>query len=210
MTAKQLLSKFYYRNLPYLSVNHHLSSVNLLHMPIDIAYLLILAFAVFKGYSKGFVIAIFSFVAVVVGLAAAIKLSVVVAGWLGSNTGLSSKLLPIVAFAIVMISVALLVRWAAFLIEKALQAVMLGFVNKIAGILLYIIIYTIVFSVVLFFAEKISLIKPETIAASRFYNFVQPWGPKAIDMFGAVIPVFKNMFQQLENFFDGVATKATT
>jgi membrane protein required for colicin V production len=34
---------------------------------------------------------------------------------------------------------------------------------------------------------------------------VQPWGPKAIDAFGKLIPVFKDMLKQLEEFFGQVS-----
>ena len=82
---------------------------------------------------------------------------------------------------------------------------MLGWVNKIGGIILFAAIYTIVFSVLLFYAEQMKLIQPDTINKSVTYSFVQPWGPKAINGFGSIIPVFKDMFGELEQFFDGVA-----
>jgi len=75
--------------------------------------------------------------------------------------------------------------------------------------LLYIIIYTIVFSVILFFAEKMVLLKPDVIADSLVYKYVSPWGPRVIDNLGKIIPFFKGMFVQLEQFFEGVAKKAT-
>src|SRR5207245_156774 len=75
-------------------------------MIIDIAYLCFLVLAVFRGLQKGFIIAVFSFFAVIIGLAAALKLSTVVAGWLGTNINVSARFLPILAFILVMIVVA--------------------------------------------------------------------------------------------------------
>lgn len=177
-------------------------------MIIDIVYIIILALAVFKGYSKGFIIAVFSLLAIFIGLAAALKLSATVAEWLGRSTNIGERLLPILAFAIVLIGVAFITRLVATIIEKTLQIVMLGTLNKLAGILLYIILYTLVFSIVLFYAAKISLLKNETLADSFFYPYIQPWGQKAIAALGDVIPIFKNMFQQLENFFSSIAEKS--
>jgi membrane protein required for colicin V production len=176
-------------------------------MIIDIAYLCLLVLAVFKGLKKGFIIAVFSLIAIVVGLAAALKLSVVVAGWLGTNTNISARFLPIMAFILVMVFVAWLVRLCGLLIEKALQIVMLGFINKTAGIILYAVLYTIILSIILFFAVKVGFIKQDMIAASNCYNFIQPWGPTAIHIFAMLIPAFENMFQQLEHFFDNIAKK---
>ena len=176
-------------------------------MIIDLLYIGTLALAVFKGLRKGFVVAVFSFFAVIVGLAAALKLSVVVAGWLGTNININARFLPVIAFILVMIGVAWLVRLCGVFIQKALQVAMLGFLNRLAGVVLYVVLYTILFSVALFYAEKINLLQPATIAASQCYGFVQPWGPQAIRVFAMLIPAFENMFQQLEHFFDNIAKK---
>lgn len=177
-------------------------------MMIDILFFILMILAIIKGLRKGFIIAVFSFLAFFIGLAAAMKLSVVVTSWLHSNTNVGERWLPFIAFALVMIGVALLVRWCALLIEKTLQIAMLGFVNKLAGVFLYCILYTLLLSVVLFYAVQIEIIKPETVAQSKSYPFIAPWGPKAINLFGDIIPLFKNMFHQLEDFFDGVAKNA--
>lgn len=176
-------------------------------MLVDIIYLILLALAVFKGYSKGFVIAVFSFLAIFIGLAAALKLSATVAVWLGRSTNIGERLLPVLSFALVFIGVAIVTRILAKLIEKTLQIAMLGLLNKLAGILLYAILYTMVFSIVLFYADKMQLLKKETLTDSYTYNFIQPWGPKAISLFGEVLPFFKNMFAQLENFFEQTVQK---
>jgi membrane protein required for colicin V production len=85
---------------------------------------------------------------------------------------------------------------------------MLGLFNRLGGVLLYAAIYTIVFSVLLFYAEQVRLVKPETKEKSVTYEFVQPWGPKAMNAMGAVIPIFKDMFTDLQEFFGNVAKKA--
>jgi membrane protein required for colicin V production len=55
---------------------------------------------------------------------------------------------------------------------------------------------------------QLNLIKQDTILASRTYSFIEPWGPRAINWLGTVIPWFKDMFQQLKDFFGGVSEKA--
>ena len=165
--------------------------------------------AAIKGFSKGLIIALFSVVAFVVGIAAAIKLSAVVAAYLGENVSVGKQWLPIFSFAVVFILVVLLVRLGAKFIEKTVSLVVPGIINRVAGVLLYAILYTIIFSVLLFYVQKINLINQNTIGASVTYNYIAPWGPRAIDGFGKIVPVFKDMFAQLEHFFDNVAQKAT-
>ena len=174
---------------------------------LDIIFAIIIIIACIKGFQKGLIIALFSIVAFIIGLAAALKLSAVVAVWLGNSANINAKWLPFISFAIVFFVVVLLVRWGGKLIEKTFQMALLGWVNRIGGIVFFAALYIIIFSIFLFYAEKIHLIKPETIKASQTYSFVQPWGPIVIDNFGKVIPVFKDMFTDLETFFSSVGNK---
>ncbi len=179
-------------------------------MLLDLIFACIIILAVVKGYQRGLVVGLFSLIAVIIGLAAAMKLSTVVAGYIGKAVKISDQWLPVISFAIVFLIVILLIRLGARAIESTIEVAMLGSVNKIGGIILFAAIYTVVFSVLLFYAEQIKWIKPEMISKSVTYSFVQPWGPKVINGFGAVIPVFKDMFGELEHFFDGVAKKIST
>jgi membrane protein required for colicin V production len=173
-------------------------------MLIDATLTILLILAVFKGYRNGFVVAVFSFFAILIGLAAAMKLSAWVAGLLKENTSVSATWLPFLSFALVMIVVILLVRLGAKLVQSALELVLLGWINKLCGIVLYAALYITVFSVFLFYAEKIHLLKPESLIASRSYAWIQPWGPKAIEWFGRILPFFKGMFEELSHFFDRI------
>ncbi|MBK6382810.1 MAG: CvpA family protein [Chitinophagaceae bacterium] len=174
-------------------------------MLIDIIFAVILVLAILKGYQRGLVIGLFSLVAVIIGLAAAMKLSTVVAGYIGKAVKVSEEWLPIISFAVVFLIVLLLIRLGARAIEKAIEVVLLGWVNKIGGIILFAAIYITVFSVLLFYAEQMKLLQADTIDKSVTYSFVQPWGPKAMNGFGSIVPIFKDMFSELEQFFDGVA-----
>jgi membrane protein required for colicin V production len=176
-------------------------------MLIDILFIVLMVVAVFKGYSRGIIIAVFSLLAIVLGLAAAIKLSLVTAQWLKDAVQVGAKWLPVLAFALVFIVVVLLVRLGATLLEKTAETVMLGWINRIAGVLLYMVLYTIMLSVLLFYAAKLRVLGPDTFAYSKTYAFIEPWGPVAIDTIGRLVPVFKDMFAQLESFFAGVSDK---
>ena len=176
-------------------------------MIIDIIFVILLVLALIQGYRRGLIVAVFSLISIIVGLAAAVKLSAVVASHLGHTVKVSDKWLPVISFAIVFIVVVLLIRLGAKAIQKLTEALMLGWANRLGGIVLYTVIYITIFSVVLFYANQVRIIKPETIKASVTYSFIQPWGPKAIDGFASVIPFFRDMFKQLEEFFSGISQK---
>ncbi|HET9432858.1 MAG TPA: CvpA family protein [Chitinophagaceae bacterium] len=174
-------------------------------MILDIIIAVILLLAVIKGYRQGLIVALFSVLAFIVGLAAAIKLSAVVAGYLGSAVKISDKWLPIISFAVVFLIVALLVRLGAKFLQKSVELAMLGWLNKLGGILLYAGLYILIFSILIFYADQLGFIKSETKNESVTYAYVQPWGPTLMEGLGKIIPVFKGMFKDLEDFFDGVS-----
>jgi len=176
-------------------------------MLLDLVLVVIMIVAIIKGYQRGLIVGVFSLVGIIIGLAAAIKLSAVVAGYIGKAITISHTWLPIISFIVVFIIVVLLVRLGANMLQKTVEVALLGWVNRLGGILLYIAIYLIVYSVILFYAEQVNLVKPDTIHNSVTYTFIQPWGPKVINGFASIIPVFKNMFTELQSFFEGVSQK---
>lgn len=174
-------------------------------MIIDLILGIIILIAIFKGYQRGLIIGLFSLVSVIIGLAAAMKLSTVVAGYIGEAVNVSDEWLPVISFAIVFIVVVLLIRLGANAIERTVEVVMLGWLNKLGGIIFYVAIYTVVFSVLLFYAEQVNLVRSETIEKSISYSYVQPWGPRVINSVGSIVPLFRDMFAELERFFENVS-----
>lgn len=179
-------------------------------MLIDLIAFALLLLAVFKGLRKGLIVAVFSFLALFIGLAAALKLSAFVAEYIGTNVTVSQRWLPFLAFAVVFIGVALLVRLGAKLLQGAVQTVMLGWVNRLGGVLFYALIYFFIYSILLFYATQLGLLKPASIQASVTYNWIAPYTPKLIELFGKAIPFFKDMFEELLRFFDGQKQPASS
>lgn len=177
-------------------------------MLIDIVFAVLMLLAVFKGVTKGFIVAVFSFVAFFVGLAAALKLSATVAGYLSAGA-ITGRWLPFVSFAIVFIGVIFLVKWGAAIIKRTVSLVLLGWLDRLGGVLLFAIIYLMIYSIVLFYASQLHLVTPQLLAESATGNFIMPWGPKAISLLSAIVPWFSNMFTELGNFFEDAAPGAT-
>jgi len=174
-------------------------------MFIDVLCLLLLVIAFFKGLRNGLIIAIFSFLAFIIGLAAALKLSAVAAAYIGANTNIGQRWIPFLAFFAVFLIVVLLVRLGAKALEGVIQMAMLGWANKIGGVFFYAFLYLFIFSIIVFYADQLNLVKDETLAASVAYPFIKPIGPKLIDTVGFIVPVFKNMFSELQFFFGHVS-----
>lgn len=176
-------------------------------MFIDIIAFILLVWAAFKGLRNGLIVGLFSFFAFIIGLAAALKLSAVAAEYIGTNTNIGKRWLPFIAFAGVFLIVVFLVRLGAKAIEGVIRMAMLGWLNKLGGILLYILLHFFIFSILLFYVDQLHLIKKETLEASVLFPYIQPLAPNIIDALGYLLPFFKNMFVELEGFFDGISRK---
>ncbi len=170
-------------------------------MIIDLIFLVLVVMALFKGYSRGFIVAIFSIAGFIIGLAAALKLSSVVAQYLSNDLHASGKWLPFLSFLLVFIAVLLLVKLGARLIQKSMEFVMLGWLNRLGGIVFFVLLYSVIYSVFLFYAGQMHLVSAETQNASFFYKWLQPLGPFVIEGLGTIIPWFKDMFAELQVFF---------
>lgn len=171
-------------------------------MFVDLCVLFIAVTAIWKGMRKGLVLALFSFAGVFVGIAAALKMSTLVSRWLASSVHVNASWLPFLAFVVIMLGVALLVRLGAGMIEAVLDLTMLSWVNKLAGCIFYFLLYCLLFSIVVFYAEKMQWLTISTIQSSKTYPWLHSVGPLAIEGFGKLIPIFKGMFDELSRFFD--------
>jgi membrane protein required for colicin V production len=167
---------------------------------LDILFLIAIGFAVYKGYTRGFIMSIFAVLGFIVGLAAALKLSATVASKLSTISD-ATRFLPMLAFAFVFIATAFAVRFAGKMIQKTFETVMLGWANRLAGIALFVLLYSIIFSIFIFYAIQIHLINQEAANASSMYPYYAGIGPKVMEGIGVVIPWFKNMFGELQQFF---------
>jgi membrane protein required for colicin V production len=174
-------------------------------MLLDIIVAVAILLAIVKGLSKGFIVGVFSLLAFIIGLAAALKLSLITAGYLGNTINVSKQWLPIIAFALVFILVVFLVNLGAKVIEGAVRLMLLGWLNRLAGALLYALLYLFILSVLLFYADSLKLISRPAAEASVTYPYLRALGPRIIDGIGVVLPFFKDMFASLGRFFAGIA-----
>jgi len=174
-------------------------------MIIDVVFAILMVLAIIKGYSKGVIIALFSLVGFIIGIAAALKLSATVSERFATALHTSSKWLPFISFIVVFIAVVLLVKLGAKILQKTVELVMLGWLNRLGGILFYGLLYTFILSVMLFYAVQLKLVSAPITQASVVYPYLSPLAPKVIDAMGEVLPIFKNLFAQLSSFFQKAA-----
>ncbi|WP_295127268.1 CvpA family protein [uncultured Chitinophaga sp.] len=178
-------------------------------MAIDIIFAIILVFAIYRGFTRGLIVAVFSFVACMIGMAAALKLSSTLSVYLQEHANIHTRWLPVISFVLLFVGVVLLIRLGANLLEKMVELVLLGWVNKLGGILLYTTIFIIIYSVMLWIANQLYWLSPETKLQSVVYPYIEGIGPWVVEHIGRVLPFFRGIFSDLEAFFETAASQTS-
>ncbi len=176
-------------------------------MALDVTGLIIIALFFIRGYTRGLIVAAFSVVAILLGMLCALKLSQSFATWLLAKGYTTVGWAPVLSYCILFIGVVLVVRLIAKLLQKAVEGMMLGIVNKLAGGLLYAFVGAVLYSSILWIGARMNLITPEQIAGSKTYSWLSCLAPWFFSAAGALVPFAKDVFANLQHFFDAVNNK---
>ena len=177
-------------------------------MYIDIIFICLVALACYKGIKKGFIQSIFSFAAFFIGFFIATKFAATVAVYLTKHQWVNHQWIPFLSFIFVLALVFVAINLLGKIIEKSAELIMLGWFNKLTGILLYLLMYGLFYSMVLYYLNQLHVLSDKQINASFFYNKLAPIAPKVINQVGNIVPLFKNMVIQLEEYFNSVSNKS--
>lgn len=151
---------------------------------LDILLFIPLIFGAWRGFKKGFIIELFTLLALLVGIYAGIHFSDFMAEILKENLGLTTKYLPAIAFTITFLGVGAMVFFGGKVLEKMIKVVALGPINKAAGALFGLLKMLFVVSAVLAILESIDekndFIPQDLKEKSLLYNPVKATAMGAI------------------------------
>ncbi len=151
---------------------------------LDIILGIPLIWGAYQGYRKGFIIELASLAALILGIYAAINFSYVIGDWLNNNINWDEKYINIIAFILTFVIVVILVYWIGKIIQKFIDILMLGFLNRIAGLFFGIIKAGFLLSVLLFiiniFDDDQKLLTPKAKRNSALYGPIASFAPYII------------------------------
>jgi membrane protein required for colicin V production len=168
-------------------------------MVIDIVTGIILVYAIYKGWTKGFTMAIFTFASYFISILLALQFSGMVAGYIRDYAKSDSKWYSFLSFVLVLVAGIIAVRIVGKILEKSAQVLMLGLPNKLLGILFFSFIYLTVFAIVLVYAEKFEMIDQYNIGESKSYNYLLRFGKWFIEQCSKWMPAIKNLFNDTKS-----------
>ncbi len=148
---------------------------------LDIIIIVPLLYFAWNGYKKGFVTELASLAALVLGLYMAFYFSDFAAEMLNDLFEINPKYVAVFAFILTFIVVIFLVITAGKIVQKFIDVLLLGFLNKFAGAIFGILkgalLLSVIFFVLNYFHINDYIIKPEAKQKSLFYEPVEDIAP---------------------------------
>ncbi len=176
-------------------------------MILDVIGIILILLFFIRGYTKGFIVAAFSVLAILLGIICALKLSQSLSTWLLAKGYVTSGWVQVISYILLFVAVVLVVHLIARLLQKAVEGLMLGMVNRIAGGLLYGFLAIVLWSSLLWIGSHMHIIGADTIQASKTYPWFSRLAPWFFEQAGRLLPFAKDIFGKLEHFFDTVNQK---
>lgn len=101
---------------------------------LDFIFIALLLYAAWKGFKRGFVIELFTFLALFLGLYAGIHFSDFVSNVCREHLNVSTEYLPAISFTLIFLAVGAMIYFGGKAVEKLIKIIQLSLINKILGI----------------------------------------------------------------------------
>jgi membrane protein required for colicin V production len=148
---------------------------------LDIVIIIILILSALSGYRKGFIVGVASLAALILGIYVALFFSDVMVGLLADLFSIDSKYLPIFAFILTFVLVVVAVVYIGKAVEKLIDILLLGFLNKLAGAVFGVLKGALIMSLVIwilnYFDADQKLISQQSRNNSSFFNHIESIAP---------------------------------
>ncbi|HCX23215.1 MAG: hypothetical protein CMB80_25385 [Flammeovirgaceae bacterium] len=169
---------------------------------LDIFFIAIFIIGAIKGYMKGLVVEIFSFLAFFIGLFAAIKLTIPVANHF-FNSSDYFQFITIAVFIGLFVVVILVINMIAKALKKVLDLTFLGLFDNILGAIAGIFKWAFIISVFFWVFDSIGLrLTGEQSDGSLIYPFIKHLGPATFELVSKMLPFLQDMIDSLKNISD--------
>jgi len=134
---------------------------------------------------------------VFIGIIVSLKLSHTLADILFKHDILAGKYTLLLSFVVLFLVIVALFRMSTQLVEKVLDKLMLGWINKSIGGILYAGFAALLFSIFCWLSAKSGLLSEELKNDSKTFAYIEPIAPKVIAVSSEYIPLCKNLYQDI-------------
>lgn len=162
---------------------------------IDIVIVCCFLPVLYFGIKNGLVRQLVALAVIYFGITLSLKFSSSVSAWLLEHLEMPEFWAKAVSFILVFFVVALVLSLLGRLVEKIIQISLLGWLNKLLGIVMTFVLFLFIISALVYLVDSanniLEFIPKEKIEESRFY-------PSLLQLAQDVFPRFKELFQTTE------------
>lgn len=177
-------------------------------MILDVITCLLVALGFYQGFSRGLIKTVFASLSLLVGIVAALKLSPITIDLLQNALSINPAVTFVIGFVLTFIVVMALIRFIGDRIEKLMESIHIGGLNKLLGGVLLSLFYAILISFGIYFMDKVSLISDNAKTTSFTYPLLEPL-PRATRGVGeAVRPIFSEFWERMIATMDTIKEKS--
>lgn len=157
---------------------------------LDIILLVCFIPAIISGLRKGFIAQVVAIISIVLGVWLSVKFATLAGSWISQWIEASPQVINIIAFAVIFIAVAIVLYTLGKLIEATIKIIMLGWLNKLLGVLFSMMKCILItgFIIIIFDAinSRFGLVPETYISGSLLYAPIR-------DIADSVFPLFKEL-----------------
>ena len=158
---------------------------------IDIVILVCLLPSLYFGIKNGLVRQIISVAVIYLGITLSLRFADPVSQWVTGIVKMQPFWAKTVSFIIIFAAVALVLNLLGNIIQKAISATSVGFLNRLLGILLSLFIFMLIISLVVYMIDSLNqltgFISEKKLADSKLYPFM-------LNLAKTFFPYLKSLF----------------
>ncbi|MDD2292854.1 MAG: CvpA family protein [Bacteroidales bacterium] len=158
---------------------------------IDIIIVICFLPALYFGIKNGLLKQIISLAVIFLGIWLSIRFADLVSTWILKYLEISKIWVNIISYIIIFSCVAIILSLVGKLMEKVIKVALLGWLNRLLGVILTIGIFALIISVTIYFIDSVNnlveFIPEYKIEESKLYPFF-------LKTANSLFPVLKNLF----------------
>jgi membrane protein required for colicin V production len=160
---------------------------------VDIVIVCCFLPALYFGIKNGLVKQLVALAVIYFGIVLSLKFSVPAGNWVMEHLHITEFWAKAVSFILIFFVVALVLSLFGRLVEKIIQISLLGWLNKLLGIVLSFAMFILLLSAIVYLVDSannlLEFIPKEKLEESRFYGSL-------LQLSQEIFPRFKELFQQ--------------
>ena len=121
---------------------------------IDLVFAILLLWSAYRGFTKGFIVQLATLAALLLGILGAVLFSDLTSNLIIKKLDVAGPYLPVLSFAVTFIVIVIAVHLLAKMLNKLIDAIALGIVNRLLGVLFSLLKTAFIVSIILVLINK--------------------------------------------------------